>query len=113
MNVSKQFVHTRLQKWKNVASQWISDEADNGPDTVGPNVELEPDMFERCRQLAEARGTTVSSVVHYMLKQQLALRGQERLVRPSAEMLERNPLLALDGLAGQRPAFDAEVEEDE
>ncbi|GAA3406345.1 hypothetical protein ACFFNY_23805 [Paenibacillus hodogayensis] len=106
-------LQNQFKKWKHAATQLIANENDGSPSDESPVVELEPEYYERCRQLAEARNTTVSGVVHYMLKQQFALRGQERIVKPDPALLESNPLLSLDGLTGRRRSWEEEVEEDE
>ncbi|MEF3301980.1 hypothetical protein [Paenibacillus sp. GYB003] len=102
MSNSKDFVQNQFKKWKHAASQLISSETSGEPLDESLFVELEPDYYERCRQLAEARNTTVSAVVHYMLKQQFALQSHDRPIKSNIEQLERNPLLALDGLTGRR-----------
>ncbi|TMV50068.1 hypothetical protein FE783_10920 [Paenibacillus mesophilus] len=116
MSSSKQFMHNQFKKWKEAATQFIGHDSDGDLDQTAdsPIVELEPDYYERCRQLAEARNTTVAAVVHYMLKQQLALRGPERMYKSNIEQIERNPLLALDALTGRRrQSHEAEVIQDE
>jgi hypothetical protein len=116
LSSSKQFVHNQFKKWKDAATQFIGHDGDEDTDQAAESsiIELEPDYYERCRRLAEARNTTVSAVVHYMLKQQLALRGQERMYKSNIEQIERNPLLALDALTGRRrQSNEAEVIHDE
>ncbi|WP_159882192.1 hypothetical protein [Paenibacillus puerhi] len=99
MNNSKDFVQSQFKKWKSAASSLISSEEGDAQDTM---VELEPEYYEKCRQLASAQNTTVASVVHYILEQQFAVRAGERIYQASVEQIEKNPLLALDGLTGRR-----------
>lgn len=117
MSSSKQFVHNQFKKWKDAATQLIGHDNDGEFDSSAesPIVELEPGYYERCRQLAEARHTTVSAVVHYLLKQQLALNGQDRVFKSNqVDLIESNPLLALDALTGRRrTSHEPEVLHDE
>jgi hypothetical protein len=99
MNNSKDFVQSQFKKWKSAASSLISNEDEPVESTI---VELEPEYYQKCRQLAEAQNTTVASVVHYILEQQFAVRASERIYQASVEQVEKNPLLALDGLTGKR-----------
>ncbi|MEK8132782.1 hypothetical protein WMW72_33370 [Paenibacillus filicis] len=103
MNNSKDFVQSQFKKWKSAASSLILNE--DGADE-GTLVELEPEYYQKCRQLAEAQNTTVASVVHYILEQQFAIRAGERIYQASVEQVEKNPLLALDGLTGKRDRRD-------
>ncbi|SDD42723.1 hypothetical protein SAMN02799630_03467 [Paenibacillus sp. UNCCL117] len=103
MNNSKDFVQSQFKKWKSAASSLILNEEGGTEHTM---VELEPEYYEKCRQLAEAQNTTIASVVHYILEQQFAVRAGERLHQASAMQLEKNPLLALDGLTGRREKFE-------
>ncbi|TNJ63831.1 hypothetical protein FE784_23430 [Paenibacillus hemerocallicola] len=116
MSNSKHFVHNQFKKWKDAATQFIGHENDgeNEPSAESPVIELEPEYYERCRQLAESRNTTVAAVVHYLLKQQLALKGQERIFKTNIDLIESNPLLALDALTGRRrSSHEPEVLHDE
>jgi len=113
MSSSKDFMHNQLKKWKDAANQFIGHDQDGTremPDDAITAVELQPEYYEKCRQLAEAQNTSVSAVVHYLLKQQLLLRGQERIAKVNSLQIENNPLLALDGLTGRRQSRDAETE---
>ncbi|MDF2716798.1 MAG: hypothetical protein K0R28_3723 [Paenibacillus sp.] len=104
MSSSKQFVHNQFKKWKDAATQFIGHETDGEIESSAesPVIELEPEYYERCRQLAESQNTTVAAVVHYLLKQQLALKGQERVFKTNIDLIECNPLLALDALTRHR-----------
>lgn len=113
MSSSKYFVQNHFKKWKQAASQFISNESDDESLDESSVIELEPEYYEKCRQIAEARHTTVAAVVHYMLKQQLALHGKERTIKGNIEQLESNPLLALDGLTGRKRNWEPEAAEDE
>lgn len=113
MSSSRDFMQNQLKKWKNAATQLIANDNEGETPDETSLVELEPEYAEKCRQLAAARNTTVSAVVHYMLKQQLALNGQTRLLKANAEQLESNPLLALDALTGRRSStWEAEDADD-
>ncbi len=89
------------KKWKSAATQFISAE-ENQTHEEATLIELEPEYAEKCRQLAEIQHTTVASVVHYILEQHFALRSHERVFQASPLQLEKNPLLALDGLTVSR-----------
>lgn len=100
MSNSKDFMQNQLKKWKNAAAQFISsEEAITKEATV---IELEPEYEEKCRQLAESQHTTVTAVVHYILEQHFALRNNDRVFQATPLQIEKNPLLALDGLTGRR-----------
>lgn len=104
MSNSKQFVHNQFKKWKDAASQFIGQDSDTERDdrSVDTSVQLQPEYYEKLQQLAELRHTTVTAVVHDLLRQQLVLKSRERLHRLPAEHVESNPLLALDALTGRR-----------
>jgi len=113
MSNSKLFMQNQLRKWKDAASQLIASEHEEEIVGQAMAVELAPDYYERCRKLAEAQNTTVTAVVHYMLKQQLALQGEDHAFKTTAVQLENNPLLALDALTGRKGKWEPEVVQDE
>ena len=116
MSNSKDFMQNQLKKWKDAANQFIGHDNQDGahePLDESLTVELQPEYYEKCRQLAEAQNTSVAAVVHYLLKQQLLLKGQERIAKVNTLQIESNPLLALDGLTGRRPNRESEVTVDE
>ncbi|RKN84282.1 hypothetical protein [Paenibacillus ginsengarvi] len=113
-NGPKQGWQDQIKKWKDAASQFISNEErdnDAEPNEYASVIELEPEYYERCRQLAEIRGTSVNAVVHYMLGQQFALQSKERKLKSNIGQIESNPLLALDGLTGRKTSRDSREQE--
>lgn len=71
-------------------------------------IELEPEYYERCRQMAEAQNTTVSAVVHYMIEQYFAVGSHKSLFQATAEQKETNPLLQLDALTKRKEPYTPE-----
>lgn len=71
-------------------------------------IELEPEYYEKCRQMAEAQNTTVSAAVHYMIEQYFAGRTHETLFQATVEQKDRNPLLQLDALTKRKVPFTPE-----
>ena len=105
VNNSRQFVQGQLRRWKSAASQLISS---GEPIYESENVELEADLYDKCKQMAEAEHTTVSSVVHYILEQYFAGRSHEMMVQATMEQKEKNPLLQLDALVKRSETFRGE-----
>lgn len=95
MSNYKRYFQSQLERVKSTASQFIQVKEDERM------VELEPEAYERIRQWAADRHTTVQAVVNDMLDRFLTSQ-QPDSVRPIAqERQERNPLLRLDGLCGR------------
>ncbi|UUZ79602.1 hypothetical protein LJK88_31400 [Paenibacillus sp. P26] len=95
MSNSRQILQSQLKKWKSAASQLITSEEGEEETSV---VELEPSSYAICKRMAEAQGTTVSAVVHYMIEQYASVRPQESMFQATLEQREKNPLLQLDAL---------------
>ncbi|MFC6228343.1 hypothetical protein ACFQI7_11040 [Paenibacillus allorhizosphaerae] len=105
MSNSKQFMQGQLRRWKSAASQLISS---GEPTYELENLELENDIYDKCKQMAEAEQTTVSAVVHYILEQYFAGRSHELMVQATMEQKEKNPLLQLDALVKRNEKFRGE-----
>ncbi|MCZ8516765.1 hypothetical protein O9H85_31260 [Paenibacillus filicis] len=95
MSSSKTLLQNQLRKWKSAASQLITSEEIEADDN---RIELEPSSYAICKRLAEAQGTTVNAVVHYMIEQYASSRPQDSMFQATLEQRDRNPLLQLDGL---------------
>ncbi|MGF9710956.1 hypothetical protein [Paenibacillus naphthalenovorans] len=105
MNNSKDFVKNQLNKWKNAAAGLLS----SGGEAMDTHaVELEPEYYEKCRQMAEVQNTTVSAVVHYMIEQYFAGRSQDTLFQTTADQKDKNPLLQLDALIRRKAPYTPE-----
>lgn len=105
MSSSKEFMQSQLRKWKSAASQLISTE---GEAVETAAIELEPEVYDKCRRMAEAEQTTVSAVVHYMIDQYFAVRSHEMTFQATMEQKEKNPLLQLDSLTKRKERYTGE-----
>jgi hypothetical protein len=95
MSSYKKYFQHQLERVKSTASQLIQSKEDERV------MELEPEAYERLRQWAADRHTTVQALVNDMIDRYLSSQ-QPESIRPIAqERLERNPLLRLDGLCGR------------
>ncbi|TVY11461.1 hypothetical protein [Paenibacillus cremeus] len=95
---SPRFIQNQWSKWKTAASQLISTESKESYDDEVMELDLEPEFYQKCLQMAKAEQTSVSAVVHYILEQYFTGRSNEKLVQATMEQKERNPLLQLDAL---------------
>ncbi|MHC2206866.1 hypothetical protein ACVLD2_001049 [Paenibacillus sp. PvR052] len=98
-------MQNQLKKWKSAAAGLISSE---GEVMETHAIELEPEYYEKCRQMAEAQNTTVSAVVHYMIEQYFAVGSHKSLYQATAEQKDKNPLLQLDALTKRKETFTQE-----
>ncbi|AEI41181.1 hypothetical protein [Paenibacillus mucilaginosus] len=110
MSNSKDLLQSKLKAWKSAATSLIS--SPEGETEINSHViELEPEYYEKCRQMAEAQHTTVSGAVHYMIEQFFAVRSHEVMFQATVEQKEKNPLLQLDALTKRRDRRTEEAEE--
>ncbi|MCZ8520694.1 MULTISPECIES: hypothetical protein [Paenibacillus] len=109
MSNSKDMLQSKLKAWKSAASSLIS--SPEGETEESRIIELEPEYFEKCREMAEAQHTTVSGAVHYMIEQFFAVRSHEMMFQATVEQKEKNPLLQLDALTKRRDRRVEEAEE--
>lgn len=95
MSNYKRYFQSQLEKVKSTASQFIQVKEDER------TVELEPEAYERLRQWAAERHTSVQAVVNDIMDRFLSSRQPDSIRPISPERQERNPLLLLDGLCGR------------
>ncbi|WP_010272644.1 hypothetical protein [Paenibacillus senegalensis] len=102
MDKFKKYVETQFDRVKRSASQLVSEPDSSSSIDEEPSIELDPRVYELLRQKAERENTTIQALFHRAVQLLLEDKETEERIPVSAEQIQRNPLLSLDGLTAKK-----------
>lgn len=93
-NTYKRFIQNQLEKAKSTASEFITSRSEEQEEDT---LELNPDIYNELRAIADMQHTTVQEIVNGIIAQYLESAPYE-VTHISVDQKEDNPLLYLDGI---------------